>query len=151
MPTASITWLSSGQKSTTLVDAANLISSANADPDLTATDKVVLSVLVFRHYNFKTKRLNPSINRLAQGAGIGRRAAFTSIAHLRGLGYIGVTSGSAEGRPNQFKIHWAIRRGEGCTTVHPQGCTLVHPNIVKNNMRSAYRKESCRESSGGAE
>jgi hypothetical protein len=143
---AVLTWPKPAQNATTLLDAVQFIKAANADPDLTQSDKTVLCTLALKHYNFKTQRLDPSVATIAKGTALKPRAAAKAIARLQAAGYIGIVSGRAEGRPNRYRIHWGVR-----TAVHTGVCTPVHTNLRSSNRRSASEKESYRVSSGGAD
>ena len=146
MTVATITWLKPRQNATTLLDAVKFIKAANADPRLRQTDKTVLSILALKHYNFKTGRLDPAMGTIAKGAGVSLRHAARSVERLREIGYLGIASGRAAGRPNSYRIHWGV--GHGCPTGVGHGCPT---NLRRGNERRAGVEKECRGSGGGAE
>jgi DNA-binding MarR family transcriptional regulator len=120
------------------------------DRRLRASDKVVYMVLA-RHADNKTQECFPSLEQIAEEAGLSKKTVIRSLKRLNKYGYIEIESGLEMGRPNKYILLEPTRNKynnqkketstEGCVKITPvenstrmvENSTRVVENSTSNN------------------
>lgn len=124
-----------------------LLKAMLADANLSASAKVIGTVLLIHFHNSKTGRCNPSFRAIGEAAGRTRRAVFPAVEELHSAGWLVIegTKGGAPGSTNSFAFNFKRVKqtspvtgaaddtptGEAYDTGEAErrdGCSTLHPN-----------------------